>query len=635
MKGRKVNNANCLPLYFPNAESSRGLYFIVNTSTEMSTTSWNHAQDPFYNDKFCSDFIFTKVEYDGTPIKFSETPVEGRFSENTYWYYMNINSAQGLNRYITYTELNDGEHEFSLCSKKPKTYGSFWAFVKNNDNTITIYNAATGADKVLTLTNEVAQTDVNIIKMLPKAENEKNAWTMEVSNRGYIMFSNNNYYINHTDANISGKGTKLYAKKNATGEWSDIKFESAQDLGSIISSIKESIIAPAGAVGTLIQNDFQLFETEINKGTMEGIVAALRILDLTGAKVDFDENKYYRIENVMRRFGDNNNYKYNGGYLEVVDFLERTNYNTGHGIYANTKSPNRASAIWKFNKTGDNTYKLYNLNSKCYFKKRDADSYLIATDNAEETDNIVLENTSVTQFLIKKENSQDRLHVSGSGNFTGAVMYYNQGEKDSPSAWFLIPAETIELSISDAGYATVNYPFAVQLPEGVTAYTGTAMRKDGKDVMHLSPIQGNQIPANTPVVLEGEAGTYTLSILTEEIAALDKENDFAGSLLSKEIEPDSYILANEGSGIGFYTVTGGNLPQNRAYLPLEKVPAPIQGTRSLSFSFGDEGDGTTGIEENVVESEKEEYYDLQGRRVMNPTKGIYVTKSGKKVLFLN
>ena len=36
---------------------------------------------------------------------------------------------------------------------------------------------------------------------------------------------------------------------------------------------------------------------------------------------------------------------------------------------------------------------------------------------------------------------------------------------------------------------------------------------------------------------------------------------------------------------------------------------------------------------NRDQPSKEEFFDLQGRRVMKPSKGIFVTKSGKKVLF--
>ena len=94
------------------------------------------------------------------------------------------------------------------------------------------------------------------------------------------------------------------------------------------------------------------------------------------------------------------------------------------------------------------------------------------------------------------------------------------------------------------------------------------------------------------------------------------------------LETNAYILGNGNSGVGFYQMNDSDrtLGSNKAYLEL---PTTMNHVRSITI-----GGPTTGIEDTVAEStEAEEYYDLQGRRVMNPTKGIYVTKSGKKVLF--
>lgn len=51
-------------------------------------------------------------------------------------------------------------------------------------------------------------------------------------------------------------------------------------------------------------------------------------------------------------------------------------------------------------------------------------------------------------------------------------------------------------------------------------------------------------------------------------------------------------------------------------------------------SYELEAETPTAIDQ--IESDKSEdkiYYDLQGRRVALPSKGVYITKSGKKVLF--
>ena len=56
-----------------------------------------------------------------------------------------------------------------------------------------------------------------------------------------------------------------------------------------------------------------------------------------------------------------------------------------------------------------------------------------------------------------------------------------------------------------------------------------------------------------------------------------------------------------------------------------------EGVKSFSFRFPN--NGTTEIEEITIEkAENNNYYDLQGRRVEKPTKGLYIV-NGKKVIF--
>ena len=104
-----------------------------------------------------------------------------------------------------------------------------------------------------------------------------------------------------------------------------------------------------------------------------------------------------------------------------------------------------------------------------------------------------------------------------------------------------------------------------------------------------------------------------------------------GTLLPQTIDETTtaYVLAKPATEVGFYLLESGEtadrtIGANKAYLTV--AAASI---KAFTFDFG----GTTGIEKTEAVTEAEEYYDLQGRRVMNPTKGIYVTKSGKKVLF--
>ena len=83
--------------------------------------------------------------------------------------------------------------------------------------------------------------------------------------------------------------------------------------------------------------------------------------------------------------------------------------------------------------------------------------------------------------------------------------------------------------------------------------------------------------------------------------------------------------------IGFYKLNSAvtSVPGNKAFLVLTNAEAQAKGF-VLEFEDG----GTTGIEtiENSNHStESGVYYDLQGRRVENPTRGVYIV-NGKKVV---
>lgn len=93
------------------------------------------------------------------------------------------------------------------------------------------------------------------------------------------------------------------------------------------------------------------------------------------------------------------------------------------------------------------------------------------------------------------------------------------------------------------------------------------------------------------------------------------------------VKNNAYVLANGTKDVGFYLLseTERVLGANKAYL---SVPNDAAGVKAFVLDLGD----LTGINSTEVAGE-EVYYDLQGRRVLKPVKGIYVTKSGKKVFF--
>lgn len=211
------------------------------------------------------------------------------------------------------------------------------------------------------------------------------------------------------------------------------------------------------------------------------------------------------------------------------------------------------------------------------------------------------------------------LHCSTGKGLIG----WNSG--DGASFWDIEEVNGIDVAISAAGYATLNVGFPLIIPAGVTAYTG----KVHGEYLRLTEA-GNTIPANTPVILQGEEGSYTFVIAKGNTDAAPQQ-DMLGSLLSvaQEGEFVYYVLGKKNDTVGFYKMAEGNqIPSNKAYLKLPSA-ASVKG-----FMFDMGGDIETGISSPLSQSLSrggEEIYNLNGQQLGEAQRGINII-AGKKVL---
>ena len=166
---------------------------------------------------------------------------------------------------------------------------------------------------------------------------------------------------------------------------------------------------------------------------------------------------------------------------------------------------------------------------------------------------------------------------------------------------------------------------------GITAYKAVS---NGSSV-ELTQITDGIIPAKTGVILYSPNAVAKPIPFTSDAASTSfTDNELIGITARTKVAYDgegskkNYILANEASGIGFYKATSGEgayLPANRAYLST----ANVSPARYMGFDFDSE---TTKIAEvEVKDTKAQEVYDLQGRKVKNPTRGLYIV-NGKKVV---
>ncbi len=194
---------------------------------------------------------------------------------------------------------------------------------------------------------------------------------------------------------------------------------------------------------------------------------------------------------------------------------------------------------------------------------------------------------------------------------------------------FTTSSATVSVTIGSTGYSTFSSPVPLDFSsvEGLTAYVATTVADSKVTLTSVTTA-----PANTGLVLKGTASQeYTIPVSAS--AATPASNLLQGCIVSTAVSVDAtsgynnYVLVNEGGTAKFQSLVanGATIPAGKAYLRNGAYSA----ARSLSIEFADE---TTSIQ-NVKKQEMgaENYYDLQGRRVENPTKGLYIV-NGKKII---
>ena len=196
-------------------------------------------------------------------------------------------------------------------------------------------------------------------------------------------------------------------------------------------------------------------------------------------------------------------------------------------------------------------------------------------------------------------------------------------------------------------WATLCLPFEVSL-EGQKFRAFKLLSADeGTNTVELEEIT-TSIPAGTPVIIKMNDGETQLNftVADKEIAnevktaaTADGNYQLQGLYTQKEF--------NKNADNNCYIVKGNKLMNPAKLLEKTKVQkvaskpfraymvdnssAPTAGAKM--FSIGFDNDGTTAIDNlNTIANDKAEYYDLQGKRLNEPQKGINIVKRNGKTM---
>ena len=354
---------------------------------------------------------------------------------------------------------------------------------------------------------------------------------------------------------------------------------------------------------------------------MKKIIFLFTVLFSQLAFAQFSGNGFYRVQNSTT-----------GRYLTVIDNRASVNMATTDPDLAAILPirnferivGNPASVIYIY-KAGDNDYSLRAQNIDSYSlmgvylhlrAQKDGSYYAYATASG------------MTKYLCDEVSGYDEGWL-----MTGTVA----------RSWNIVPLQSSsdnyfaalpEMEHDGFYYTTMYAAFSYKpVNDDVKMYYISLVENN---VAVIKEVQDGFVPGNTPVIIKCSSADYSanrLDVFATGGSAVSN-NCLAGVYFDNSnkkhwnrvaYDPNTMrVLGKLSDGsLGFVTADIQYLPANKAYL---KVPA---GSAS-EIRIITEDEYSTGIE-NVVSNESPEYYDLSGRRISKPSKGVYLTSKGKKV----
>lgn len=178
------------------------------------------------------------------------------------------------------------------------------------------------------------------------------------------------------------------------------------------------------------------------------------------------------------------------------------------------------------------------------------------------------------------------------------------------------------ITVGDASYATCYLPFGVSEISGATAYVDDGI-EDGCLILK----EVSDVAAETGFVLIGDADVTTAT-LTIGVSTTQGSGVLTGTCVATSSEGKLVLGIKKGTKnqIGFFKYTGETIPANKAYIDNS------DGTYStVRLAFNDNTTGINGIIFKTREEQEAPIYDLSGRRISKPAKGVYI-QGGKKYI---
>ena len=302
----------------------------------------------------------------------------------------------------------------------------------------------------------------------------------------------------------------------------------------------------------------------------------------------------------------------NGTYYLCSQGLQAGSIGTGDGV------------VVKMSETGT-LYKLWDqtISSTKYY------GFSNSTTSSNTTNNFL------HAIDYGKTRSDGNYPASQKGDY---VVSWDFSTGTTASQWTFEAVDEIGITIGASGYASVNYDFPVKFPAGVKVYKKAEEAATYIRLEEITPGTDGcvSLPTGNAAFVAGTPGaSIPLEILLDEPEAIEGGTGVNGTYLATTFDETSaaniYGIAKVNDVVAFYKMQGGTtIKQNKGYIQSTTSNAP-----RMELTFG-EGE-TTGIESLLEDNSRREsidtsmLYDLNGRRVLYPSRGIYVTAGGQRI----